>query len=529
MQHRNFPASRAVGRRARTSRWGAPVFRGALLGVLGLLAGPQAWATNITTCPFTISTSGDYHVTQNLTCSSTSKPAISVIANNVTLSLDGHTITGPGRTQFQAVAIDVGDESGVSVSNGTIASFGVAVELEDGATRSSVSGLTINNCDDGIDLDFGANGNTVSSNTITSGDVGIAVGGSNNNVSSNTSSDNETGISINDDTAHGNMVEGNTALGNSSVDLEDVNANCDSNIWAGNCFGTKSQSCIGTSVCGTQIACPSNQTVTAATGQTSAAVAVGTATPTPAGRTVVGVREDGKALTDPYPIGVTTIRWTVDPGQEDATTCTQTITVLAGSTSTPPSLTCPASQSVTAAAGQTSAAVVVGMATSTSAGATIIGVRSDGKALTAPYPVGATTITWMVTDAHGQLASCTQTITVQVIVVTPPILHLPTGADPHIISVFVDHGPLQQEVIIHGSGFADLEGTSYVTLGGQQIPVLLWSNDAIDVLINPQAYGQGPLPLNAAYPVQVIIQSNGRRSNTVDYFLTDGPPAVYGP
>src|SRR5947209_6998192 len=162
MQHLIFPASRAVGRRAGTSRRGGPVLRGALLAILGLLVGPHAWATNITSCPFTISTSGDYHVTQDLTCSSTSKPAISVNANNVTLSLDGHTITGPGRTQFQAVAIDVGDESGVSVSNGTIASFGVAVELEVGATGGSVSGMTIKDCDDGIDLDFGANSNTVS-------------------------------------------------------------------------------------------------------------------------------------------------------------------------------------------------------------------------------------------------------------------------------------------------------------------------------------------------------------------------------
>jgi parallel beta-helix repeat protein len=370
MQHLIFPESRAVGRRAGVSRRGGPVVRGALLAILGLLVGPRAWAIDITSCPFKISTSGDYHVTQNLACSSTTKPAITVNASNVTLSLDGHTITGPGRTQFQAVAIDVAGKSGVSVSNGTIASFGVAVELEDGTTGSSVSGLTVKDCDDGVSLDFGASGNTVSGNTITSGDVGIAIGAPNNTITNNTANGNETGISINDDTAHGNVVEGNTALGNSSVDLEDVNATCDSNTWMGNCFGTKSQDCIGTPMCGT-----------------------------------------------PAP---------------------------------------PAS---------------------------------------APPPF---------------LIGCDQ-------------------ADPHLDAIVVDRGPVQQKVILRGSGFADLQCTGYVTLGGHQAPVLFWTSVAIGIVIYPTAYGQSPLALNAAYPVQVVTPASGKKSNTVDFFLTDGPPAVYGP
>ena len=45
---------------------------------------------------------------------------------------------------------------------------------------------------------------------------------------------------------------------------------------------------------------------------------------------VVGVRCDGKALADPYPVGTTTILWiATDCGGHHAT-CTQTITVKRG-------------------------------------------------------------------------------------------------------------------------------------------------------------------------------------------------------
>jgi hypothetical protein len=43
---------------------------------------------------------------------------------------------------------------------------------------------------------------------------------------------------------------------------------------------------------------------------------------------------------------------------------------------------------------------------------TVVGVRSDTAALTAPYPVGTTTIDWTATDCAGNRNVCTQTITV---------------------------------------------------------------------------------------------------------------------
>ncbi|MFL5489457.1 MAG: HYR domain-containing protein [Gemmatimonadaceae bacterium] len=51
-------------------------------------------------------------------------------------------------------------------------------------------------------------------------------------------------------------------------------------------------------------------------------------------------------------------------------------------------------------------------ATDNCSNVTVTGVRGDGKALDAPYPVGVTTITWTATDAALNSASVTQTVTV---------------------------------------------------------------------------------------------------------------------
>src|SRR5262249_420364 len=42
----------------------------------------------------------------------------------------------------------------------------------------------------------------------------------------------------------------------------------------------------------------------------------------------------------------------------------------------------------------------------------VVGVRSDGLALSAPYPQGVTTITWTATDAANNSVSCAQIVTV---------------------------------------------------------------------------------------------------------------------
>lgn len=80
----------------------------------------------------------------------------------------------------------------------------------------------------------------------------------------------------------------------------------------------------------------------------------------------------------------------------------------------PPVITCPADITLAANAGLCSRLLTIVPATATdnSGTVTITGVRSDALALTAPFPVGVTTILWTAKDPSSNSATCTQTITI---------------------------------------------------------------------------------------------------------------------
>ncbi len=157
-----------------------------------------------------------------------------------------------------------------------------------------------------------------------------------------------------------------------------------------------------------------NQSVNNDAGNCGAVVAVSaTATDNCGVGAPIGVRSDALALTAPYPVGTTTITWTVtDIHGNAAVAVTQTVTV---TDNEKPVITSNGNQSVNNDAGNCSALVAVSAAATDNCGVGApAGMRSDALALTAPYPVGTTTITWTVTDIHGNAA----TPVVQTIVVT---------------------------------------------------------------------------------------------------------------
>jgi len=86
-----------------------------------------------------------------------------------------------------------------------------------------------------------------------------------------------------------------------------------------------------------------------------------------------------------------------------------------------PSISAPESITQGNDPGLASAVVAVGspVATDNCGDVKVSSVRSDGAAVDAPYPVGVTTITWTATDAAGNTASATQTVTV--LDVEPPV------------------------------------------------------------------------------------------------------------
>jgi hypothetical protein len=112
-----------------------------------------------------------------------------------------------------------------------------------------------------------------------------------------------------------------------------------------------------------------------------------------------------------YPVGTTTITWTVTDIHGNTSSCTQTITV---TDNEKPVITCAPAQTQTADAADCGAKVTVvsPVVSDNCAVATVTNNYTNTANASARYPVGTTTVTWTVTDIHGNASTCTQTITV---------------------------------------------------------------------------------------------------------------------
>lgn len=191
----------------------------AVLGSSLAVAVPAASAkvTSVTHCQ-DIDSPGKYRLDADVTASFT-RSCFSINSSGVTLNLNGHTITNGATAGFGIVV----NGSGANiVGPGTISNFttsGISLTGGSSSGNASVRGVTATGSDHGIDL-VNSPGNTIKGNVTT---------------------DNGRGIEVD---SGDNTIIGNYAHGNSFDDLIDNNANCDSNVWRGNDFGTANQSCI---------------------------------------------------------------------------------------------------------------------------------------------------------------------------------------------------------------------------------------------------------------------------------------------
>jgi hypothetical protein len=106
-----------------------------------------------------------------------------------------------------------------------------------------------------------------------------------------------------------------------------------------------------------------------------------------------------------FPIGNTTVTWTVTDGSGNTATATQIITV---TDNEHPTITAPAAINATTNTACTATGVTLGMPT-TADNCSVASVTNNAPAA---FPIGNTTVTWTVTDGSGNTATATQTITV---------------------------------------------------------------------------------------------------------------------
>src|SRR5688572_9108835 len=116
-----------------------PILFGAL--VLSAVAAPTWAVVDITFCD-EITHPGSYRVTQDLSCQSCPQ-CLLIDASNVTIDLQGHSITGDGPTAGIGIAVPRNaNVSNIEVRNGTVTSFVVGMNLE-GAKNARVERMRV--------------------------------------------------------------------------------------------------------------------------------------------------------------------------------------------------------------------------------------------------------------------------------------------------------------------------------------------------------------------------------------------------
>ena len=150
------------------------------------------------------------------------------------------------------------------------------------------------------------------------------------------------------------------------------------------------------------ITAPVNITTTTNTACTATGVALGTPT-TGDNCSVASVTNNHPSTT--YPLGSTTVIWTVTDAAGNSATANQTVTV---TDNINPTITAPVNITTTTNTACTATGVALGTPT-TADNCSVASVTNNAPAA---FPLGSTTVTWTVTDGSGRIATATQTVTV---------------------------------------------------------------------------------------------------------------------
>jgi len=200
------------------------------------------------------------------------------------------------------------------------------------------------------------------------------------------------------------------------------------------------------------ISCPANVTSTAADcdGKTLTAGQIGTPIGTGSNLTTTSRRSDDLHLTnDPYPVGITTITWTVTDDSGRQASCTQTVTISsAGADTTAPTLNVPPAVFATTSSCTATIDDELGVATAEDNCGTASVSRTGVPTVACPvpgdpgrqcetfvFPTGTTVITYTATDGAGNTTVATQ----NVVVTESPAVN-PTISAPAALTVYTGAG-----------------------------------------------------------------------------------------
>ena len=162
------------------------------------------------------------------------------------------------------------------------------------------------------------------------------------------------------------------------------------------------------------ISCPPDVTVNADLGQCTAS-GVGLGVPTTSDNCTVNPATNDAPAT--FPIGTTTVTWTVTDASGNRATCTQRVIVVDNQA---PTISCPGNVTVSTGPGRTTcdqvATWVAPTASDNCSGVSLSSTHNPG----AVFPLGTTTVTYTARDGAGNEATCTFTVTV--VDSTPPTI-----------------------------------------------------------------------------------------------------------
>jgi hypothetical protein len=253
------------------------------------------------------------------------------------------------------------------------------------------------------------------------------------------------------------------------------------------------------------ITCPSDITVANDAGVCQAAVTVPVPT-TGDNCGVASVTNDFNGTADAsgtYPVGTTTVTWTVTDTHNNTNQCTMDVTV---NDTENPSITCPDDITTDNDPGVCEAAVTVpAPTTGDNCGvASVTNDFNDTADASGTYPVGTTTVTWTVTDTHGNTSQCTMDVTVN-------DTEDPSITCPSDITVANDPGVCEAAVTVPAPTTGDNCGVASVT------------ND-----FNDTADASGTYPVGTTTVTWTVTDTHGNTDQcTMDVTVNDTEaPAV---